>query len=89
MRVTTTGYSAEQPGLNDTTATGARARHGVVAVDASVIPLGTRIYVPGYGHAIAADTGGAVRGNHVDLCFDTVEEARAWGRRPVTIIITD
>jgi 3D (Asp-Asp-Asp) domain-containing protein len=88
MRVTTTGYSAEQPGLNDTTATGARARHGVVAVDPSVIPLGTRLYVPGYGHAIAADTGGAVRGNHVDLCFDTVEEARAWGRRSVTIVVT-
>jgi 3D (Asp-Asp-Asp) domain-containing protein len=52
-----------------------------------VIPLGTRLYVPGYGYAIAADTGGGVRGNHIDLCFDTLAEARAWGRRSVTAII--
>jgi 3D (Asp-Asp-Asp) domain-containing protein len=89
MRVTTTGYSAEQPELGDTTATGARARHGVVAVDPAVIPLGTRLYVPGYGYAVAADTGGAIRGNHVDLCFNTVAEARQWGRRSVTIVIAD
>ncbi len=89
VRVSTTGYSAQQPGLNSTTATGAKARHGVVAVDPSFIPLGTRLYIPGYGEAVAADTGGGVRGAHVDLCFDTVAEARQWGRRSVTIVILD
>lgn len=87
MRVLATGYSPQQPDLSSTTATGARARRGVIAVDPSVIPLGTRVYVPGYGYAVAADTGGAIRGAHIDLCFDTVGEARAWGRRTVTIVI--
>jgi 3D (Asp-Asp-Asp) domain-containing protein len=89
MRVVATGYSAKQPGLDSTTATGALARRGVVAVDPSVIPLGTRMFVPGYGYAVAADTGGAVKGAHVDLCFDTVAEAVDWGRRSVTIVILD
>lgn len=89
LRVTTTGYSAEQPGLNSTTATGAAARYGVVAVDPDFIPLGTRLFIPGYGEAVAADTGSGVKGAHVDLCFDTVAEARQWGRRSVTIVILD
>ncbi len=89
MVVETTGYSAQQPDLDDTTATGARARHGVIAVDPRVIPLGTHVYVPGYGYAVAADTGGAIHGKRVDLCFDTVAEALQWGRRTTTIIILD
>jgi uncharacterized protein YabE (DUF348 family) len=88
-RVTATGYSAEQPGLSSKTATGAAAKRGVIAVDPRVIPLGTRVYVPGYGHAVAADTGGAIRGNRIDLCFNTVAQARAWGRRTVTILILE
>lgn len=87
MRVEATGYSAKQPELDDWTATGAKARHGVIAVDPRVIPLGTRVYVPGYGYAVAADTGGAIRGARIDLCFDTVAEARIWGRRHITIIV--
>lgn len=87
LRVVATGYSAQQPGLNHTTATGARAERGVIAVDPSVIPLGTRVYVPGYGTAVAADTGGAIKGGRIDLCFDTVEEALVWGRRTVTIYV--
>ena len=87
FRAVTTAYSPQQPGLSTRTATGALARYGVCAVDPRVIPLGTRLYVPGYGYAIAADTGGGVRGNHIDLCFDTLAEARAWGRRSVTAII--
>lgn len=89
MRVETTGYSPEEPGLDHTTATGARARRGVIAVDPHVIPMGTRVYVPGYGYAVAADTGGAIHGRRIDLCFDTVREAIVWGRRTVTIIILD
>ena len=89
MAVTATGYSAQQPDLDDTTATGARARRGVIAVDPRVIPLGTRVFVPGYGFAVAADTGGAIDGAHIDLCFDTVAEAIRWGRRRVTISVLD
>lgn len=89
MRVVSTGYSAAEPGLSDTTATGARARRGVVAVDPAVIPLGTRLYIPGYGRAVAADTGGNIHGNRIDLCFDTVAEAIKWGRRTVTIVVLD
>lgn len=89
MRVKATGYSPRQPDLDFTTATGAYARHGIIAVDPAVIPLGTRVYVPGYGFAVAEDTGGAIDGKRIDLCFDTVAEAFAWGRRVVTIIILD
>jgi uncharacterized protein YabE (DUF348 family) len=89
MSVTATGYSAEQPGLDDTTATGARARRGVIAVDPRVIPLGTHVFVPGYGFAVAADTGGAIDGARIDLCFDSVAEALRWGRRRVTITVLD
>ncbi|MDO8986964.1 MAG: 3D domain-containing protein, partial [Coriobacteriia bacterium] len=49
--------------------------------------LGTKVYVPGYGYAIAADTGGAINGNKIDVCFDTGAEAIKWGRRTVTITI--
>ena len=58
---------------------------GVVAVDPSVIPLGTRMTIPGYGEGVAADTGSAVRGNVIDLWFPTRAQALAWGRRTVTI----
>lgn len=87
LRVVTTAYSRFDAGCNEWTATGARATLGVVAVDPDVIPLGTRLYIPGYGYAVAADTGGAIRGNRVDLCFDTRAECIAWGRRTVEIII--
>jgi 3D (Asp-Asp-Asp) domain-containing protein len=59
----------------------------VVAVDPSVIPLGTRMTIPGYGEAIAADTGSAVHGNVIDLWFASTAEAMRWGRRTVTITI--
>jgi 3D (Asp-Asp-Asp) domain-containing protein len=51
------------------TATGVPVTRGIVAVDPSVIPLGTEMYIPGYGYAIAADTGGAIRGNMIDLGY--------------------
>ncbi|MBE0475602.1 MAG: G5 domain-containing protein [Coriobacteriia bacterium] len=87
LKVVATAYAPGSGGADRTTATGARAGKGVVAVDPSVIPLGTRVYVPGYGNAVAADTGGSISGNRIDLCFDTRAEAMAWGRRTVTIII--
>jgi 3D (Asp-Asp-Asp) domain-containing protein len=64
-----------------------RATHGVVAVDPNVIPLYTRLYIEGYGPAIAGDIGGAIRGQRIDLCFDSLGEALDWGRRPVTVYI--
>lgn len=69
------------------TASGLPVGPGVVAVDPSVIPLGTRLFIPGYGPGIAADTGTAIKGNIIDLWFPTLAEARAWGRRTVTITI--
>ena len=59
----------------------------VIAVDPSVIKLGTKVYVEGYGYAIAGDTGGAIKGNKIDVFFPTKEEAYKWGRKKVTIKI--
>jgi resuscitation-promoting factor RpfB len=59
----------------------------VIAVDPKVIPLGTRVYVEGYGYAIAGDTGGAIKGNKIDVFITTKEEALKWGRRTVKIKI--
>jgi 3D (Asp-Asp-Asp) domain-containing protein len=87
LKVTATGYSSQEPGVGTRTATGAAATRGVIAVDPSVIPLGTRVYIPGYGTAVAADTGGAILGARIDLCFDTRGEALVWGRRTVTVTI--
>jgi 3D (Asp-Asp-Asp) domain-containing protein len=69
------------------TASGLPVGPGVVAVDPAVIPLGTRLFVPGYGPAIAADVGYAVEGAMIDLWFATTDAARAWGRRTVTITL--
>jgi len=57
------------------TATGLKATYGVVAVDPRFIPLGTRLYIEGYGFAVAADTGGAIKGNRIDLCVDSKHDA--------------
>ena len=69
------------------TASGLPVGHGVVAVDPSVIPLGTRMFVPGYGTAVAADVGTAVKGAIIDLWFPTLAQAQAWGRQTVTITL--
>jgi 3D (Asp-Asp-Asp) domain-containing protein len=82
MTVEATGYA-----LPGTTATGIPVGWGVVAVDPSVIPLGTRMTIPGYGEGVAADTGGAVKGAIIDLWFPTRAQALAWGRRTVTITL--
>jgi len=82
-----TGYSAQQPGLSNYTASGHRAVRGVVAVDPSVIPLGTWLYIENYGRALASDTGGAIIGYKIDLCFDSIAEALQHGRRDVRVWI--
>ena len=71
------------------TALGIPARYGVAAVDPRVIPLGTRLYIPGYGEAIAADTGGAVNGYTIDLCMEDYTQAINFGRRGVEVYILD
>jgi len=68
-------------------AMGFPAGKGIVAVDPRVIPLGTKLYVEGYGVALAADTGGAIRGGRIDLCYDTYGEAINFGRRTVRVWI--
>jgi len=81
-----TAYSPGH-GCGYSTASGMRARRGIVAVDPRVIPLGTRLYIEGYGEAIAGDTGGAIKGNRIDLCFNTEAECVAFGRRNVVVHI--
>jgi 3D (Asp-Asp-Asp) domain-containing protein len=91
-RVTTMEASAYLPtdgSSHGITASGIPARHGVVAVDPDVIPLGTRLYVPGYGLALAADTGGAIVGNRIDLCMENYSEAWSFGRRTVRVYILE
>jgi len=82
ITVTATGYS-----LPGHTSTGLPVGYGVVAVDPSVIPLGTKLTIPGYGEGVAADTGSAVTGYMIDLWFPTLADALAWGRRTVTITL--
>lgn len=69
------------------TATGVPPRVGTVAVDPRVIPLGTNLYVEGYGYAVAGDTGGAIKGNRIDVFFNTFKECVNWGRRQVKVYI--
>jgi 3D (Asp-Asp-Asp) domain-containing protein len=73
--------------LPGNTASGIPVGVGVIAVDPTVIPLGTRVFVPGYGPAVAADVGSAVKGNIIDLWMPTTAQALAWGRRTVTITV--
>lgn len=92
LDMTATGYTAgkeSNPDGNGYTYTGMKAVRGVVAVDPRVIPLYTRLYIDGYGPAIAGDIGGAIKGYKIDLCFDSVSEALEWGRRPVKVYILD
>ncbi len=82
-----TAYSAEEPGVGSRTAMGTRARYGVVAVDPKVIPLGTKLYIEGYGYAVAEDVGGSIKGNRLDVYFNTVKECYQWGRRVVKVYV--
>jgi 3D (Asp-Asp-Asp) domain-containing protein/peptidoglycan hydrolase CwlO-like protein len=80
LLVSSTAYA-----LPGTTATGLPVGQGMCAVDPSVIPLGTRFEVPGYGTCLAADTGSAVIGDRIDVWVPTEAAAVSWGRRDVTI----
>jgi 3D (Asp-Asp-Asp) domain-containing protein len=86
-----TGYDPS-PGSNGghgKTALGLKAGYGVVAVDPNYIPLGTRLYIEGYGYAVAGDTGGSIKGSRIDLGHDTRHAAKKVGRRKVIVHILD
>lgn len=83
-----TGYAPwDGPGTDDITSIGMKAGHGVVAVDPTVIPLRSLLFVEGYGRAVAGDVGGAIKGHRIDLGFTTVRAAIQFGRRPVRVYI--
>ncbi|QGG48684.1 3D domain-containing protein [Heliorestis convoluta] len=71
------------------TASGVYPQVGMVAVDTNVIPMGTRLYVEGYGYARAADRGSAIIGDKIDLFMETSNEARRWGVRTVKVYILE
>ena len=89
--VNTTAYTADCNGCSGHTATGINLRANpnvkVIAVDPRIIPLGTKVYVEGYGYAVAADTGSAINGYKIDVFFPTRSDAYRWGCRKVKIKI--
>ncbi len=88
INVEATAYTAYNgDGWGNKTASGMTTAVGVVAVDPNVIPLGTRLYIEGYGLAVAGDTGGAIKGNRIDLFFNTSSECRNYGRQNTTVYI--
>lgn len=89
LTMQSTAYSYSEAGLTPYTATGIDLRKNsrVIAVDPSVIPLNSLVEVSGYGFAVAGDTGGAIKGNIIDVHFNTVDECLQWGRRTVTVTV--
>lgn len=89
LTMSATAYSTEANGMGTYSATGINLKQhpSCVAVDPSVIPLGSIIWVSGYGVSVAGDTGTAIKGNIIDLHFATVAQSMAWGRRTVTVKI--
>ncbi|MDR0272066.1 MAG: G5 domain-containing protein [Clostridiales bacterium] len=83
-----TGKTPDDPWYG-ITASGRRVEHGIVAVDRNVIPLGTRLYVDGYGFAVAADVGSAIRGYKIDLFMHDINDALRFGRRHIDVYILD
>ncbi|MFD1416461.1 3D domain-containing protein [Oceanobacillus jeddahense] len=93
ISVEATAYTADCNGCSGVTATGVDLNQDpnakVIAVDPSVIPLGSEVYVEGYGYATAADTGGAINGNKIDLHVPSQEEAVSFGRQQVNVTIVE
>lgn len=71
------------------TYTGIYPQIGTIAVDPKVIPLGSRMWVEGYGYGIAQDTGGSIKGNKIDLFMDTKQECLNWGRKKVKVFLIE
>ncbi|MBD5634052.1 MAG: DUF348 domain-containing protein [Candidatus Eremiobacteraeota bacterium] len=87
LHMIATAYTAGCYGCSGQTASGIRAGFGVIAVDPSLIPLGTKVFIPGYGRAVAGDTGGSIQGHRIDLGFDSESAALHFGRRTVTLYV--
>lgn len=85
MTMEASAYTIAEGSGTGRTATGRKATYGVVAVDPKVIPLNTLVFVEGYGFAIAADTGGAIKGKKIDLCMTSRQKAIQFGRRDVVV----
>ena len=89
--VSASAFTANCNGCSGVTATGINLKSNpdmkIIAVDTDVIKLGTKVYVEGYGYAIAGDTGGSIKGNKIDVFFPTKAEAYKWGRKTVKIKI--
>jgi 3D (Asp-Asp-Asp) domain-containing protein len=81
-----TPYPQENGG-SGFTRMGHRARKGLLAVDPRVIPMGSKIYIKGYGWGIADDTGGKIKGNMIDICLPSRHLATRWGRKKIEVII--
>ena len=91
--MTATAYTAHCNGCSGITRTGINLRTNpnvkVIAVDPKVIPLGSKVWVEGYGHAVAGDTGGAIKGTKIDLHVPSKSEAYKFGKRKVKMKIID
>ena len=90
LTVSATAYTANCYGCSGITATGIDVRHStppIIAVDPRVIPLGSKVYVPGFGVMTAGDTGGAIKGNKIDILVSSNSQATQWGRRTITITV--
>jgi len=85
----TAGAESCWPYVDGKTATMKKAGYGVAAVDPRVISLGTRMYIEGYGFAIASDVGGAIKGNKIDIFMSDVNSARSFGRRHINVYLLD
>lgn len=92
LTVSATAYTANCHGCSGITATGIDVRNStppIIAVDPNVIPLGSKVYVPGFGVMTAGDTGGAIKGNKIDILVSSNSQALQWGRRNITITVLD
>lgn len=89
LEVVATAYSAEDKGIRSDrkTYSGFVVDKGIIAVDPEVIPLGSIVYIPGYGYMVAMDTGGAIKGNRIDIYFADRKEAIKFGRQKIKIRI--
>lgn len=83
LRVLVTAYC-----LTGTTFSGTPVHHGTVAVDPRIIPLGSHIFIPGYGRGRARDTGSAVKGYHIDVWMSSCSRAIQWGTRTLRVRVS-
>lgn len=89
LTMTATAYTTEDPGSGNLTKREHYLRKGLVAVDPKIIPLGTRLYIAGYGYAIADDIGSAIKGRRIDLAFENRQAALQFGRKTLKVLVLD